>query len=320
MTQVYNRVGQFGWSALLEATTGASPGSTYFVNSASGNAANTVDSGQGDSWDAPFSTVNYAVSRCVSGAGDTIFIAAGHTETITGTGTASGTTTSQLVIDKAAVSIIGLGTGTRRPTFTFGTATTAVIDVLTAASNVTIKNILCIGNLEDLGSFIEAAAGSDGLLIEDCEFRDGGTAILEVLDMIQLAANCDDVTIRGCRFLSTAAGSSSLTAVDCVGAIARLTFEDNIAIGDWNTSVLENSVGVGANVVIRNNHLNNLDAVAGLCINLNAGSTGVIIGNYLHGGLNGTSPLATTAALAGDNYYSNAEAASAGILTPAVDT
>jgi hypothetical protein len=320
MRQVYNQVGQYGWQSLLEGATGSSPGSTYFVNGASGNAANTTDSGQGDSWDAPFSTLNYAISRCVSGAGDTIFVAAGHTETIQDTGTASGTTTDELVVDKAAVTIIGLGYGTRRPTFTLSGATDAAMVILTAASNVTVKNLLFVGGIADLAACITVAAGSDGCVIEDCEFRDGGTAILEVIHMISLAANADDVTIRGCKFLTTAAGSSTETAVNVVGAIARLTLEDNIAIGDWNTAVFENSAAAGANVVIRNNHLNNLDAVAGLCINLHASTSGVVIGNYLHGGLDGTSPLATTACLAGDNYYTNAEAASAAILTPATDS
>jgi len=320
MSNKYNDVGQYGWLALSQSATGASPGSTYFVNSASGNAANTTDSGQGSSWDAPFATANYAVSRCVANAGDTIFLAAGHTETITATGTASGTTTGVFVIDKAAVSIIGLGTGTRRPTFTFNGADTATIDILTAASNVTIKNILCIGGIVDLGSLIEVAAGSDGLLIEDCEFRDGGTDILEVVDMIQLAANADDVTIRGCKFASTAAGSGTLTAIDVVGAILRLTIEDCTAVGDWNTSVVENSAAKATDVLIRNNHFNNLDAAAGLCINLHSTTTGIVFGNYMHGGLNGTSPLATTAALAAENYYTNAEAASAALLTPATDS
>jgi hypothetical protein len=43
--------------------------------------------------------------------------------------------------------------------------------------------------------------------------------------------------------------------------------------------------------------MNNVDASAGLCINLHGSSTGIVTGNRCHGGLTGTDPIVCAAAM-----------------------
>lgn len=290
----------------------------FFVDSGATNASNSTDEQHGNSFEYPFSTLNYAVSKCTASQGDVILVAPGHTETIEDTGTASGSTTDELVIDKAGVTIIGLGNDALRPTFTFSTATDAAV-VITAA-NVTIKNMIFESNVADLATIIDAAGTADGLTVDSCEFRDGG-ATEETIHQIDLATACHRVTINNCRFFTTAAGSSTLSNVEVATGVNNLTVTNCFFHGDVNTDgMIDGSGGAGASWLIKDNILNNLDAATGKCIVLNAATTGAVIHNLMHGGKDGTSPLTTTAALCAENYYTNAEAASAAILTPGTDS
>lgn len=311
----YNKIGQLGWYGIYGGTDRASNTNTWFVDSNSGNAGNISTGGQGQSWDLPFATVNYAISQ--ASAGDLIVLAAGHAETIEDTGTASGTTTDEFVVDKTAITIIGMGTGARRPKFTLEGATDAACVILSPECQ--LKNLVFESNLADVAAAISIGALGDGFVIENCEFQDGG-ATEEMVLGISIAANADDGIIRGCRFFTTDAGSSTASAIKLVGAAARLQIYDNFMRGDWNTSAIDNSTAAATDILIRDNVINNLDAAAGLAIDLHAGTTGAVIHNLLHGGKDGTSPLDTTAALAAENYYTNAEAASAALLTPATDS
>ena len=93
-------------------------GTTLVVNQKNGS------NGNDGSWNAPFATIQYALTQCNANAGDIVFIKPGHAETIT--------SASVLVLNKAGVAIVGLGTGSNRPTLTFTTATTANIPVTAA--------------------------------------------------------------------------------------------------------------------------------------------------------------------------------------------
>ena len=91
----------------------AHPGNVYWVNNSGVNpdgGANGSDSGKG-TYLRPFSTVDYAIGRCTANRGDIIMVMPGHAEDV---GSASAITS-----DIAGVAIVGLGTGAKRPTFTF---------------------------------------------------------------------------------------------------------------------------------------------------------------------------------------------------------
>lgn len=88
-------------------------------------------------FNAPFSTLDYAVSQCTANRGDVVMVKPGHSETI-----ASATA---LAIDVAGVAVIGLGQGSNRPTFNL-TATTSTITM--SAANCTFWNCLVTGGVD----------------------------------------------------------------------------------------------------------------------------------------------------------------------------
>lgn len=293
-----------------EGSTAQTNGQVWFVNGNHGSAGNTADTGVGASWDLPFSTINYAISRCSNDAGDIIYVAPGHTETIQDTSplNQSGTVTDELCIDKSGVTIVGMGTGTNRPTITLSGATDATVEV--RASDVTLRNLLIVNNLADVAAMVEVNANADGLIIENCEFRDSGAA-LECVLQINLAAAADDITIRGCRFYNTAANDGNTACVFSVGATARLKIHDNIFRGDWQAPILDLDAAASTDTEIIDNLFNQLDAVVTSVIDLNATTTGVVKGNHIHCPAGGSQvPITAAAVLVSDNLWSPDEGAS----------
>lgn len=316
--KLYDLIHKFGWEILPLIQGGGVPimpdANIFFVNGNESQASDANDASyHGASWDRPFATLNYAISRCTANQGDVIYVAPNHTETIADTGTASGTTTDELVIDKAGISIIGVGNDALRPTFTFNGSVDAAC-VIKAAANVTIKNLIFVGGLEDLANLITVDGTSDGLLIENCEFRDGGTAILETIHQINLATGADRVTINKCRFFTTVGGSSTLANIEVATTVDRLTITNCWFRGDVNTDgQVDGSGGAGSNWFIKDNIFDNLDAAVGKCLVLHSSTTGAVVGNTAHGGLDATNPFTMAGIVPRDNWYTNAEGSRAAL-------
>ncbi|MCK5018609.1 MAG: hypothetical protein KAS32_16230, partial [Candidatus Peribacteraceae bacterium] len=310
---VYDKIGQYGSFAFDEGNTRKSNGNIWFVNSASGNAGNTTGTGVGESWDLPFATLNYAISRSV--AGDVIVLASAHAETIQDAGTSSGTTTDELVVDKPGITIVGIGRGTRRPTFTLSGATDASMVLVSGANDVEIKNLIFVSDLADVAAAITVDAAADGVLIENCSFRDGGSS-KELVIGVSVAANADDVTIRGCRFNGTDTADNA-SAIKLVGASIRTQIYDNVFRGDWETAAIDGVTAAAVDTLVVDNKINNLDAAAGLCISLHANSTGTVDKNTVHGGNSAVNAIAAGNCLLGKNTIVNAVGIEGGADLPA---
>ena len=289
-----------------------SEGAVLFVD---GNHTNTLDADDGEhghSFQKPLATLNYAVSLCTANSGDVILVGPNHAETIEDGGSASSSTTDELVLDKAGITIIGIGNDTTRPTFTFGTATDA--SMVVTAANITVKNLILVGALTDLATLVDAAGTADGLTFDNCEFRDGGTNELETIHQIDLATGCHRVTINNCRFFTTTGGSSTLSNVEVATGVNLLTITNCYFKGDVNTDgMIDGSGGAGTNWFISNNILDNVDAGTGKCIVLNASTTGYVGDNTAHAGLDGTNPFDIAGTVPVRNWYTNAEGARAAL-------
>ena len=310
---VYDKATQYGLYGLLEGTDRHSNGNTFFVDSTCGS--NTAGGAWGQSWTTPYATLNYAVSKCTTGAGDVILLAPAHAETITATSTASGSSTGQLCVDKGDISIIGLGRGTKRPTFTFTTAAAAGVKIVGTSPNVLLSNLLFIADYTNgITAGITVAANCYGLTIENCEFRETANT-KEFLISISLAALIEDVVIRGNRFTGVAGGTCS-EAIVCVGAAPRLQVYDNYFHGDWSAACITASAAASLIIMIRDNLFYNLDPTTGKCVVVHAGTTGTFTGNYMHAGKDATNPLTSTVLMCCENYATNIEAES-GNLAPA---
>lgn len=161
----------------------SSTGSYFFVNSGAGSSVN-----DGKSPTYPLATVDQAVNKCTADKGDVIVVMPGHAETIS-----SATT---LVLDVAGVTVVGLGTGNKRPTFTYATDTAAAIPV--SAANVTVKNCRFIANLDNVvtafslttaayfrlegNDFIDNSSALHFLSIVTTSTSDNATPGLEIID------------------------------------------------------------------------------------------------------------------------------------------
>jgi hypothetical protein len=173
---------------------------------------------------APFATVQYAISQCRANKGDVIFVKPGHAETI-----ANATT---LVFNVAGVAIIGLGSGSNRPTLTFSTSTGANIPC--TAANVSIQNFLFKANLADIVSVFTATGTNTptDLVIENCEFND----IASNKNFIAIVTgNATANSIDGLAFvrnkISSLGTTANTTAIILSAAADRVTIKDNF--GNW---------------------------------------------------------------------------------------
>ena len=242
-----------------------------------------------DGVDRFFSTIGAAIDSCTNDAGDVIYVMPGHTEDIDSAGALS--------IDKIGVSIIGLGSGSDRPTLTFTSATTADIDI--DAANVTIKNILFKCDIDSLAAGIDV--NSDNFTLEECEFQNVGTD--DALIWVITDATADDIHIIDNVFRQNHAGPTE--AIRLVGA-DRAIIKGNYIFGDYSTAAINGITTASTEILVKDNTIVNNNA-AGFAIDLVASSTGRIEDNR------GTSGYATDLSKVIDpadcqmseNYFSN---------------
>ena len=282
------------------------PGSQFYVDSVNGSAT-----GDGLTWDTAVTTITLALAKCTASKGDVIWVAPWHAETITA---AAG-----IVFNKIGVIVIGLGSGTLRPTITYTTATTTDIDI--TAANTTIKNMILVANFADIAVMIDLDAKN--FTLEDCEFLDGGAdKNCDVyIDCDDTDNACDGLTVRRCTVISPDVGNEHFIAA--VGDIDRLTVEDcYVSLGVNGTeSIIMATTGkdftnckIMRNVFLRGN----LSGVVIMNSNTTANS-GVIAYNLCgHLDADAATPFDVTGAHLFENYALGVVDGS-GLLLPAVD-
>lgn len=201
------------------------PGQVFWVSNATTLLSGQRGGSNGNkgTFDAPFSTIEYAVSRCTANRGDIIFVKPGHAETIS--------SASILTLDVAGVAIIGLGHGSNRPTLTFTTATTANIPV--TAANVIVHNILHKANFADIVSAYTATgtATPTDFVVDSCEFRDGSSVLnfLKTVTGNATANSMDGFTYTNNKVFGLATTAAS-QAVIIAAATDRTTYLDNFVV------------------------------------------------------------------------------------------
>jgi len=194
------------------------PGKVFYVS----NSTVTVEGGVGGAdgnpgtYQRPLATVEAAINKCTAGRGDIIMVMPGHAESI-----ASATA---LNFDKAGVAIVGLGTGSTRPTFTFTTANTTTIPV--TAVNMSIQNCIFTANFLAVASAFTVAAAAD-FTISNCEFRDT-SAILNFLACVTttVSTNSDRLYIGDCTIKSDAT-TKSVAPIVILNTMTGLTVKRN---------------------------------------------------------------------------------------------
>ena len=156
-------------------------------------------------------TLNQGLAECRSGKGDTVLVLPGHTEDIS-----SADQMSNLV---AGTQIVGLGSGTNRPRFTWTTATsTFLFDVDDVSiTNCTLK-LACSSN----GGVTVAApitVSGNGCSIDGCDIRWGDDA--DDIVTVGITVTGDDFTLASSNCIA-AAGAAAGTTFMTVNGTARL--------------------------------------------------------------------------------------------------
>lgn len=218
----------------LRVAPGETSGDEWFVSSVAGASGNN-----GRSWGSAVATIAAAITLAT--AGDRIYVAEDHAETIIAAG--------GITLSKAGVEIIGVGRGTYKPTITFGTATTATL--LVSAANVLIKNFRFVNDIDSLVKFIDVNA--DQTFIEDCDFVTSSTK--EALSFINIRTTKDFLTVRGCTALQPTDPAGTDGAADtgflyCVDS-ENLFFENCRLIGNFETAIFHNRTTKCRNLIVK---------------------------------------------------------------------
>lgn len=167
-------------------------GNVYFVHAGIGTSNNA-----GTDPDRPLATIDQAINKCTAASSsyageDLIMVLPGHVETISAA-------TTVMDLDVAGVHIIGLGSGSIRPTITLSDADNP-FDI--GANGVSVANLLLVAGVDSLAAAIDIDA-STGVLLEALEFRDASS--IGIVDTVDIADETD-VTLRNCRWYETDTG------------------------------------------------------------------------------------------------------------------
>lgn len=211
-------------------------------------------------------TLNAGLARCRSGMGDIVFVLPGHTESITGADFMS-----SLV---AGTYIIGVGTGTTRPTFTWtATASTFLFDV---ANTMLVNCILKLADSANAGVSVTApiTVSAAGCGIVGCQIRvDGDANDLATIGITTTAAADDFLFKDNDVYMATAA--TCTTFLRLVGA-DRAKIVGNRIIGATSSVV----VGLvqfittdSLNVLMEDNWIYNTLSVSSAAVSVSAGAT-----------------------------------------------
>lgn len=293
-------------------------GKVFFVGNGTAFDTDSVGGSNGNpgTFQRPLSTLDYAIGLCQANRGDIIFIKPGHAETYSAA--------AALALDVAGVAVIGLGSGSLRPTFTLDTAITTNITV--SAANVHLQNCIISANFADITSVFAVTA--KWFTAQACYFK--ATAVnmnflaLAVTDTTDNSA--DGLAFIGCSWIEP--DLATLQMVTGNGDIDQLTITD----GYFNLGVNTNDLPVCA-AMATGKDMTNLKVFRNRIIRLNdanpliassdttTANSGFVADNFIRH-LDVSGELLVTAAtnIGFANNLSTAAVDKSGYPVPAVDS
>ncbi len=232
------------------------PGEVFFVSNADvllnkNQSVAGVDQAGGGTFQRPFRTLDFAIGQCTANRGDIIFIMPGHTETYS-TATA---TSDDLTLDVAGVAIIGLGSGSLQPTFTFDTANTVTVAV--TAANITWVNCGFVANFLSNAIMFTLTTAKHYAMI-NCNFSDTTAALnsVNIIESTGAANTVDGLWIQGCR--ASMLGTTFNTFAVLAATARGITMIDNLVDSiDTASSVpaLLDVTGIVTDILIARNYV-----------------------------------------------------------------
>lgn len=201
-------------------------GSVWFIDSGHDNAKD--DSGHGRARDKPFKSLKFAVGQVTGANGDVVFIAPGHSESLTAS--------DAIHFQSSGVTIYGIGNGTDRPTFNFSGDTLADMEI--DADNITIYN--CYFDMTGIDAI---AAGVDvnksHFSLINCEvlMGDSGGQAIRAMDF---TATADYAKVINCKFF-TGLNAGALEAIVISAALTNIEIGYCWFDGDFSNGCLHST-------------------------------------------------------------------------------
>lgn len=301
---------------------------TFYVGSSTpgpdGTTITGVDaSGNGLSPTTPFATLAYATAAattpCISGRGDTIVVLAGHTEAIA---TASGINMGTAAAGSAGcdgVTVLGLGQGTMRPTFSWSATNSTW---LVAASNATIKNIITKVSIDEVVKMFSVTGAQ--VTFDGVDFLPAATS-LQAIQWLLTTAAADYLTIKNCFHRQLIAANSAQVWIQLVaGTGARIIDNDIDILANASASsyCINGSTATVSTEIARNLIMYRGASVVSV-INMVTTSTGMITDNRI--GMTSTAGTIDNI-ITGDtlfkfnNLVMDVAGTASGLVVPAVGT
>ena len=178
-----------------------------------------------------FTSVNNALRGCVTGRGDTIYVLPGYTENITADAWSNLAATD--------VTVMGLGRGTNRPTFTW---TVAGSTMLFDTANFRVRNCrFFLAGPHTAGAALTVTApitvSADGCEISDCDIWWGFDADQIVTIGITLGTAADNFKFNNNRCFAETAAVPTTTFLRLTGA-DQLEIDGTQIIGPGSTTAI----------------------------------------------------------------------------------
>lgn len=282
-------------------------GRAYFVSNLTNSNGSNGNSGLSPSQ--PFQTLAYAVTQVTSNNDDVIFVMEGHAETIA---VAAG-----IACASSGFSIVGLGNGKKRPTFTWSVATSTWT---IAGSNVTVKNIITTSTIAAMATLFSVTGA--GVTFDGVDYYEDGTT--DALQFILTTAAADDLTVQNCRWYRGTTAASALSQWIVLTGADRCKITNNFGIlkGFATSNPINSWIAVVTTlclaVEITFNRLYDSNSTGNVPILTITNTTGIVANNHM-----GTSATTTTisynSCFAFQNFVTN-EVAKSGAVSPAIDT
>ncbi len=249
-------------------------GTYRFVGNAHTRAS---DNHPGTDMNAPKSTVDAAISACTANNDDVVIVLPGHAEAVTAT---------SIALDVAGVSVYHLGTGLKRPTYTFG-ATDSTITV--SAANCKWQGAHHIGGVDNVVTAFTIGAAKDFALVNNT-FRDTSSSVHFLAIVTTGATNnaADGLRIQGNEWQGLAVAPGPFISV-----LGNLSFLRVLG----NYVVMASTDDEGSFITLSSKVL--LQAEIGWNKHIVVGSTGAAVGIFL------TGSATTCTGIVHNNYVSS---------------
>lgn len=242
-----------------------------------------------------------ADANVVTNRGDFILLLPGDTETVSAAGT--------ITFSKAGITVIGIGTGTLRPTITFSTSTAADMNI--DAANITFYNVIFdLTGIDALVAPIDV--NSTDFTMRECRVVTASASAQATLGILT-DANASRMKLLSNEFIGTT-DAGTATVVRIVGGNEHV-IDGNRFYGAYTTTLgaIENNTTACLRCQITNNMIINATASSTVAMTFVAGSSGTIANNRMQI-LSGTAPIVGAGmSWVGGNYYAGT-IATAGVL------